>query len=105
MVADIQITDALVEIRKEIDGVDLQIIELLLKRFNLARKAAAEKESLDLVKDEEREEQIIKSAVEYTLSIDSEIDENLIRSLFQSILAESRKQVAQEFIRTKGQNK
>jgi chorismate mutase len=51
MVADTQITDALVEIRKEIDGVDLQIIELLLKRFNLVRKAAAEKESLDLVND------------------------------------------------------
>ncbi|MGB0431517.1 MAG: chorismate mutase [Bacteroidia bacterium] len=102
MIVDTYVSDALSKVRKNIDEVDLQLMELLLKRFALAKKAAGEKPSEDSVYDPLREKQIVNSAIEYFKKNDLGIETTFVKTVFENILAESRKQVEQEFIRLKG---
>ena len=52
----------LIELRKEIDAVDNQIKELLIKRMDICLDIAAYKKRHNLcVKDEKREENILKN--------------------------------------------
>ncbi len=76
-------------LRKEIDGIDNEIVGLLSKRKNAVRKIASVKKKLDKpIIDNHREQQIInrlkKIAREHCL------DESLIVSLYRIIIKNSR---------------
>lgn len=77
------------ELRKDIDKLDNQIIELIRKRFALVSKVADYKKKNDIpVEDSEREKKLLESKKE--LAAELGIDSNLIEKIFNELLEESR---------------
>ena len=77
------------KLRKEIDGIDDKIIELLQKRKYLFKEVASIKKDQDKpIIDEEREKEIIDRLKEKAK--ESGLDEKFITSLYDLILENSR---------------
>ncbi|MFY0673663.1 MAG: chorismate mutase [Bacteroidia bacterium] len=99
MVLETLISKQLAELRNEIDEVDLKIMELLLKRFYLAKQAAQEKTEFSRIYDAERELQIIESAFEFFNSCEIKVSKQFIADFFKAVLDESKRQLKSEFIK------
>tara|TARA_Y100000310_G_scaffold345853_1_gene471436 strand:+ start:20489 stop:20755 length:267 start_codon:yes stop_codon:yes gene_type:complete len=79
------------ELRKEIDKIDDEIINLLGKRKNLVKIIAGlKKESNKPTEDKSREQQIIERLKE--LSKKYSLDENFVAALYQVILKNSKEE-------------
>lgn len=69
------------ELRKNVDEIDCQILQLLLKRFEVTDEILEIKHTFGLLfRDRERERKIIESLVSK-----SSIDQDFLARLFQSI--------------------
>jgi|TARA_B100000959_G_scaffold244747_1_gene268893 chorismate mutase len=75
-------------VRRAIDEVDAQILELLVQRCQLAVAAAVAKN--DNTQDAEREQQILAHVSE--LAAQYQIDQQLVADIFEQVLKLSRKQ-------------
>ncbi len=78
----------LLELRDTADELDLAIVDLLIKRFQIVEQINSIKSGLGLdVYDPEREREII----EYVREANKELSESYIRNIFHRILDESRR--------------
>ena len=78
--------NTLIELRKEIDTIDSQLKELLIKRMDICLDIAAYKKCHNLcIKDERREENILKNLSE------NEKYSNLVSCIWKPILEYSKK--------------
>lgn len=78
----------LLPLREEITAIDEAILQLLFKRRELAKKVIAIKIEQNLpLRDLEREKKIIEKLM--LKSIDLKMNPNLIRSLYEQIIADS----------------
>lgn len=78
-------------IRKEIDGIDDEIISLLSKRKHLIKKIAEiKKQSGNPILDQGREQQVMKRLKK--LSKEKGLDENFIDSIYEIILKNSKEE-------------
>jgi chorismate mutase len=76
----------LIELRNEIDSIDIQILELLKKRFETAVKIADEKKNLSKeIIDIHREKDLIKNLEEKNL-----IEPSIVKLLWTEIIKISR---------------
>lgn len=83
--------DALESLRHQIDNCDKEIMMLLKRRFQTAKKIAEVKQRLDMeIFQPEREEKVIK----YRVSVGKEylFSENFTKKLFQVIMDESKRE-------------
>jgi len=77
------------KLRSEIDILDVQIISLLGKRFELARQIGREKKKMRLrVLDQKRESFILEKNTK--LAEKEKLSKNFIEQLFRLIFAESK---------------
>ena len=83
---DIKKCNSLEEVRKEIDIIDEQLVDLISKRSHLIRQAAAFKESVDDVKAQDRIDDIMQRV--RTKAIELNINPNMISELFTIMIDE-----------------
>ena len=77
--------------RKQIDRVDKEILFLIKRRFQLAKKIAKYKMENELpVQDQDRESEVLKNVTGQGKLM--EFSESFIRRLFELILSESNKE-------------
>jgi monofunctional chorismate mutase len=77
--------------RKQIDRVDKEILFLIKRRFQLAKKIAKYKMENELpVHDEDREDEVLKNVTGQGKLM--EFSESFIRRMFELILSESNKE-------------
>ena len=79
----------LIEIRSQIDAIDLATASLLEQRLELARRAGGIKNELQLpIKDSERESEVLERVS--ALSTDEEIV-RAIRTIYRAVIMQSKK--------------
>lgn len=75
--------------RKQVDDVDKEILFLIKRRFQLAKKIAEYKKKNDIeIHDIDREEEIINKCI--ALAKEMKIPSSFIRKIYQEILEESK---------------
>ena len=80
---------SILKLRKEIDEIDNDIVELLSKRKNAVKKIASIKKKLDKpIVDNHREQQIIDRLKK--IAKKKNLDEDLIISLYRIVIKNSR---------------
>lgn len=95
--------DYLLSFRKQIDRVDHEIMILLKRRFQLAKKIAKYKITNNMeVLDLNREDAIYQNLINTAISM--QISESFTRRLFDLIITESKAQ-QQKFIEKRGLDK
>lgn len=78
------------QLRKEIDDIDRKIIELLAKRFSIAKEIAKLKKDQNLpIQDKEREEEVIKNAIN-NLKANGFDDAQFAKDLYAVIMKKSK---------------
>lgn len=78
------------DIRKQIDGIDKEIIKLLVKRQELSVKVGKHKTKKDIfIRDRRRETEILENLS--SLSKEKGVSPTLIKKIYIEILKESRK--------------
>ena len=90
-------TSLIEKLRKSIDELDEEILNLLSKRKGLAREVGKLKEKLDLpVFDKKREQEILDSLSKKAkhLGLDVDYVSNIFSSIFQSSRSDQQKQMA-----------
>ncbi len=75
----------IVELRKEIDRIDKEIVELLIQRMNISRKIGKSKEK---VTDKSREMKVILNVLNRA---EERIDPVFLRELYELIITESKR--------------
>jgi len=78
--------NSLQEVRKEVDIIDTQIVELISQRSHLIRQAAAFKESVNEVKAEDRIDDIMQRVRKKAIELN--INPNMISQLFKIMINE-----------------
>jgi isochorismate pyruvate lyase len=78
--------NTLEEVRAEIDKIDYEIVELIAKRNSYIHQAAAFKNSIDEVKDEDRIERVKQRVRAKAIELD--VSPNLISELFTKMIDE-----------------
>ena len=79
---------SLEELRKEIDEIDAQLLELLRRRIRIAEQVGRYKLARGMrIEDPEREKQVLKRA----LSRAGELSEEFVRDIFERIILESKR--------------
>ncbi len=78
--------NSLEEVRKEIDTIDGQIVELIAKRNDYIKQAANFKESVEEVKSEERIDFIMQRV--RAKAIELGVNPNMIENLFKIMIDE-----------------
>lgn len=74
------------EVRKEIDTLDIELVELISKRSHLIRQAASFKDKVEDVKAEDRIEFILQRVRHH--AIESGVSPNMISELFTIMIDE-----------------
>lgn len=78
------------QLRKEIDDIDRKIIELLAKRFSIAKEIAKLKKDQNLpIQDKEREEEVIQKANE-NLKQQGYDDKKFTKEIYAVIMKKSK---------------
>ena len=75
----------IIELRKEIDKIDSEIVNLIIKRMEVSKSIGKSKE---IITDKSREMQVILNALNTS---DEKIDPSFLRELFELIIAESKR--------------
>ena len=75
----------IIELRKEIDKIDSEIVNLIIKRMEVSKSIGKSKEKIT---DKSREMQVILNALNTS---DEKIDPSFLRELFELIIAESKR--------------
>ena len=78
--------NTLEEVRKEIDMLDIELVELISKRSHFIRQAAAFKDKVEDVKAEDRIEFILQRVRHH--AIESGVSPNMISELFTIMIDE-----------------
>jgi len=73
------------ELREEIDRIDKEIVDLLIKRMNISRDIGSKKEE---IKDKSREMQVILNVLNNS---GEKMDSIFLREVYELIIAESRR--------------
>lgn len=80
----------LTEIRKQIDQIDTQLLQLLAKRFALMPHVIAYKKARNLpIQDPVREKELIAAKQQFGEELG--VDEKFVEQLFELIMAEGRR--------------
>lgn len=83
-------TGSIKSIRKEIDSIDSQIIELLKKRADLSIKIGELKKEQNIkIEQPERERELLKRVI--TIAKKEGLSEDYVKSIFEIIIEESKK--------------
>lgn len=82
-------TNHLNELRKEVEKLDKEIIDILARRFHLTGEIGKIKEEKGMaVEDEEREEELL--AIYEDLSLQKGLEPDVVKRIFEKLFEESR---------------
>ncbi len=73
------------ELRTEIDSIDQQIVDLMARRMELAKRSAEHKAD---VEDDKREAQVLASVVEHA---GDRLDQTFLRIIYLNMIKESKR--------------